>query len=408
MWGFCGIAGLLSVLLIGVWCFAYFRSEFGPLYNNEDNWVAGLVNIRVHQLVVLSVGSMAAITLGKWIAIGLQFLYLTARMGRMQGRVKSLTQRMKDRQFLWGQQFLGLMGGGDLNASEYRSESFANAGLLRGPRRILICQASVGAGHKRAAEAIEAAFHLDYPDIDVKTIDVMDEKFADPVFKYFYKDTYLRFVSGQSMWGGAGTLAIGFLFDRSNQIVKGQLTGGGFLNNRRLCMSMVLSFLDFLCDYEPDMIVHTHFLSAEIIAGLRRHNGYTVPQVTVVTDMDVHAWWYQQPCEKYFVPRGLAQCQLELHGVPSKDIEVTGIPILPCFEEVARVKSSGIRAEMRSRFAQHMDCSIDVWASPDDERPIVLLMSTGVGLTSHFQNLLQLRSPAIIIVICGRQADVRS
>merc|ERR1719272_916531 len=101
--------------------------------------------------------------------------------------------------------------------------------------------------------------------------------FADRVFAYFYKDVYLKFASGQSIVGNFGNVLLGFLFDKSNVIQKGQLTGGGFLNNRRLTMTMILNFLEFLCDYEPDIIIHTHFLASEIIAGLRRHNGYTVP-----------------------------------------------------------------------------------------------------------------------------------
>merc|ERR1739848_679008 len=128
---------------------------------------------------------------------------------------------------------------------------------------------------------------------------------------------------------------------------------------------MILNFLDFLCEFEPDIIVHTHFLAAEIIAGLRRHNGYTVPQVTVITDMDVHAWWYQQPCEKYFVPRSLAQYQLELHGVPREDVQVTGIPILPCFEDVVKSAASLSSQGRRERFGQLMDCKLDLWESPD-------------------------------------------
>lgn len=286
-----------------------------------------------------------------------------------------------------------------------QSQSFSGSELLRDQKRVLICQASVGAGHRRAAEAIEAALRIEYPHIEVKSVDVMT--FADRVFAYFYKDVYLQFASGQSFTGSLGNVLLGFLFDKSNVIQKGQLTGGGWLN-RRLTMTMILNFLEYLCDYEPDIIIHTHFLASEIIAGLRRHNGYTVPQVTIITDMDVHAWWYQQPCEKYFVPRALCQYQLELHGVPAEDIQVSGIPILPCFEDLVKNVSELGPEDRRQRFLDFMDIKLDLWESAEDLRPVLLVMSGGSGVFPTFENLLQLRTPSIIVVVCGRQADIRS
>jgi len=401
MWGYCGVAGLLSVIFTGLWFLAYFRSQFGP-FSNEDKWYWGLWNIRWHQCLVLSAGSMLAISLGKLLAIGLQFLYLTARMGRMSRRVQSLAQRTQHRQHYLTTRVLDMMA-----ATRDRSESFSEAGLMRGPRRVLIFQASVGAGHKRAAEAIEAALRLEDANIDVRTIDVMDPKFADRVFTYFYKDWYLALCSGQSVFGTMGNVCVGFFFDRANSVQKGTLTGGGFLNNRRLCMTMILNVLDFLCDFEPDVIVHTHFLSAEIIAGLRRHNTYTCPQVTAITDMDVHAWWYQQPCEKYFVPRPLAQTQLELHGVPPQDIMIAGVPIMPVFADMVDASRNLSLAQKRERFGSHMDAKVDLWDSPEDSRPVILIMSGGSSVRTLYSNMLFLPTPSIIVVVCGREADLR-
>merc|ERR1719487_1006922 len=54
-----------------------------------------------------------------------------------------------------------------------------------------------------------------------------------------------------------------------------------------------------------------------------------------------------------------------------------------------------------------MDIKVDVWESLEDTRPVLLLMSGGLGVTFLYENLLQLQTPCIIIVVCGRQADVR-
>lgn len=404
MWGYRGVAGLLAVILTGLWFLAYFRSQFGP-FSNEDNWWFGLVNIRVHQLLVLSAGTMLAFALGKLAATGLQFLYLTARMKRMLRRVAGLTRRTKERQYYWTNKVLDMIGSQN---QQNKPEDDEEAGLIGGPKRILICHASVGAGHKRAAEAIEAALRLEDPNIDVRCIDMMDPKFADRVFTYFYKDWYLQLCSGQSALGSIGNLCVSYFFDRANSIQKGTLTGGGFLNNRRLCMAMILQVLDYLCDFEPDVIVHTHFLSAEIIAGLRRHNTYTCPQVTVITDMDVHAWWYQQPCERYFVPRPLCQTQLELAGVPARDIAVTGVPIMPVFEDIVNQSKDLSLEGKRERFKTRMDSKVQLWESLQDLRPLILIMSGGKSVKTLYEAALFLETPSILVVVCGRQADIRT
>merc|ERR1719498_602693 len=55
-----------------------------------------------------------------------------------------------------------------------------------------------------------------------------------------------------------------------------------------------------------------------------------------------------------------------------------------------------------------MDCKLDVWSSPDDRRPVILLMSGGLSVISLYENLLNLQTLCTIIVVCGRQADLRS
>ena len=81
-----------------------------------------------------------------------------------------------------------------------------------------------------------------------------------------------------------GSHLIGFAFDQSNTKRPGWL-------GRLFQESFLLDFMSFLYNYKPDVIVNTHFLSCEIIAALRRRKLLRVPQVTVVTDYDAHAFW---------------------------------------------------------------------------------------------------------------------
>src|SRR5262245_58526981 len=61
------------------------------------------------------------------------------------------------------------------------------------PQRILVLSASVGAGHVRAAAAVEAALRQTLPDALVKNVDVLE--MTNRVFRHFYGRFYLDLVN---------------------------------------------------------------------------------------------------------------------------------------------------------------------------------------------------------------------
>lgn len=273
-------------------------------------------------------------------------------------------------------------------------------------RKVLICHASVGAGHKRAAEALAATIQRLDSSVEVRVVDLMQTPYADRTLIYFYKDWYLRLVGGETFCGQLGAHCVGFLFDRANT-VQNSFTGGGTLQ-RRITQSFLLNFLHLVCDFKPDVVVHTHFLAPELLASLRRKHGLQVPHVTVVTDMDVHAWWYQQPTDHYFVPRVLAAHQLHADGVPVGDVTVSGIPIMPHFQDtLTAIAPLDVNARRR-RLLSEMDAPLDPRLFEGNYRPLVIQMSTGRSVMGIFESLLNLETPISLVVVCGRQADVRS
>lgn len=66
--------------------------------------------------------------------------------------------------------------------------------------RILILSASVGAGHVRAAEAVELALRRDFPGVSIANLDVLT---LMPPFRKVYRDGYFDLVAS-----GTATLAI--------------------------------------------------------------------------------------------------------------------------------------------------------------------------------------------------------
>ncbi len=66
------------------------------------------------------------------------------------------------------------------------------------PRRILVLSASVGAGHLRAAEAVELALRQLDPTAVVQNLDVLD--FTNAAFRQVYARSYLDLVNRRPHW----------------------------------------------------------------------------------------------------------------------------------------------------------------------------------------------------------------
>lgn len=61
-------------------------------------------------------------------------------------------------------------------------------------KRVLLLSASAGAGHVRAAEAIEKAFQATAADIEVRHVDVLN--YTNKVFRHLYSKAYIDLVNG--------------------------------------------------------------------------------------------------------------------------------------------------------------------------------------------------------------------
>src|SRR6266480_593273 len=76
------------------------------------------------------------------------------------------------------------------------------------PRRILVLSASVGAGHLRAAEAVELALRQTLPDALVRNVDVLE--MTNHLFKRLYGQFYLDLVN-------KAPHALGYFYDMLDQ-----------------------------------------------------------------------------------------------------------------------------------------------------------------------------------------------
>ncbi len=252
----------------------------------------------------------------------------------------------------------------------------------RRDKKILILSASVGGGHIRAAEAVEAALKQLDPSLLIRNVDVLD--LTNAPFRRLYGKFYFDlFKMAPHM--------VGYLYDWLDRPARNQ---NPVTDRLRLLAERInlRRFLDFLQSEPWDGVVNTHFLPAEMVALLRRKNRIFMPQMTVTTDFETHRLWVNHPCDRYFVATPEGAEYLRYWGIPPDRISVTGIPIHPAFSQ-----SQG-RAKCLERHRL------------DGNKPVILQLAGGFGVGSLeqiFRSLMDVKIPCTTVVVTGRNQDAR-
>src|SRR5262245_49341977 len=250
------------------------------------------------------------------------------------------------------------------------------------PKRILVLSASVGAGHLRAAEAVEAALRQIAPEARVVNRDVLE--MTNRLFRRIYAKSYLDLVN-------KAPHVLGYFYDLLDQPPKSTRAGDWL---RKVLQKLNLKgFVKFLHSEPWDLVINTHFLPAEIIAALKKEKKIRTPQATVVTDFDTHRLWFNQPCERYFVASAEGAVYLASWGVPREHIFLTGIPVHPVF---------GQNKKRDDCLGKHGLAS---------DRPVVLQLAGGFGvgpIEKLYKSLLSVETPIQLVAVCGRNEALRT
>ena len=247
-------------------------------------------------------------------------------------------------------------------------------------RKVLLLSASAGAGHVRAAQAIEKAFkeNGNGDAREVHHLDILN--YTNKVFRHLYSKAYIDLVNKLPE-------VPGWVYDKLDKPWKNE--------RRRLALDKLNTrpLVKLLRGYQPDLIVCTHFLPAEIVSWLKAKERLQSRQVIIVTDFDVHAMWLVHHYEHYFVAIDEARAYLEALGIPAQKITVSGIPIDPVF---AKKKD---KHEMRKKHGLEPD------------RTTILLSAGGFGVGSVdalIASLLPLQHRAQVVAICGRNEELKT
>ena len=245
-------------------------------------------------------------------------------------------------------------------------------------KKVLLLSASAGAGHVRAAQAMEKAFkETGNGEREVQHFDVLN--YTNKVFRHLYSKAYIDLVNKMPE-------VPGWVYDKLDKPWKNE--------RRRLALDKLNTrpFVKLLRQYQPDLIVCTHFLPAEIVSWLKAKERLASRQAIIVTDFDVHAMWLVHHYEHYFVAIDEARAYLEALGVPAQKITVSGIPIDPVF---------ALKKDKQAMRAKHSLAS---------DRTTILLSAGGEGVGSVealISALLSLHHRVQIVAICGRNEELK-
>lgn len=179
--------------------------------------------------------------------------------------------------------------------------------------RILILYATAGAGHKKAAEAIERAAEARGLDIEMADI----ARFMSGPTRRFYSDGYLFLISRLPwLWAILYSLSDTPVLKIINVSLRRFI-------NAILCRRLIA----YLLQTKPETVISTQFLTSEVVSYTKIKHNLPTRLITVITDFGVHNFWINPRTDMYCCASETSKQILLQKGVPERQIAVTGIPL---------------------------------------------------------------------------------
>ena len=192
------------------------------------------------------------------------------------------------------------------------------------PITILVIHASVGSGHKSAANAVASALTRLAEDresfkdryVQVKVLDILDfgrvkidgNAFASSFtggMRPLYDLLWRYFFTGHLIWGG-GTSWSRVMFGKFTQCIR---------------------------DLKPDAIVCTHITAANAAVGAKLITRSDFPIICIPTDYEAEGLWPHKYTDMFCVANEPMAETLRARKVDDSKITVTGMPVSPDFRD---------------------------------------------------------------------------
>jgi processive 1,2-diacylglycerol beta-glucosyltransferase len=254
-----------------------------------------------------------------------------------------------------------------------------SATTLTHKKRVMVLSVSAGSGHVRAAQGIAAYAKNNFSNLSIRHLDLM--QLVPAYFRKIYTDFYLKLAAGlPEAWG--------WLYRKTDHEPTGSLTERCRRMLQRLSAKKLFIEID---SYQPDAIVCTHFLPAELLATAVLEKRLHCPVWVTVTDFDLHQMWVHAGITGYFVANEELAFRLQSSGVDPATIVITGIPVMPEFT---------LQPERSVCAAKH-------GLNPLHKTLLIMGGGAGLGITCELvKSLLNLQSHLQIIVMAGKNQSL--
>lgn len=241
-------------------------------------------------------------------------------------------------------------------------------------KKILIVSLGTGSGHIRAAKAIEGSVREKDPSASILNIDFLD--YTRPILKSFYTGLYVRIV----------TLAPGLYRFLYKKVTPGS-------TKARLIFDRINSafFKKTVFDFDPDVVICTHFVPANLISFWKRSYGLHAKTFMVITDYEAHALWADKGIDQYFVASESTKDDLVRVGIDSDSIFVSGIPIDEKFSKKYN------KAEIRKKIGIDSNFTVSIFSG-----------GFGIGPVGEMVSSIKSKISSInVIVVAGKNVELR-
>lgn len=240
--------------------------------------------------------------------------------------------------------------------------------------RVLLLHASLGAGHKRAAQALQEALHERNISNELK--DLLD--FLPPVMSRFYSSSYdFMITQARFLWSA---------FYRMNDTPKTPYEPARSWWQKWQFTKLRV----YLQEEKFTHVIATHFTPAALLTDWRADGHISGQIFSMITDNISHRCWRRKNMDRYFVSRELVAQELEAAGIEREKITVSGIPVSlvlagPLTREEAR----------------------NAWSIAADEIA-VLVFTSALNLsktTDLLKDLLRVKGKLRYLISAGKDAD---
>lgn len=246
--------------------------------------------------------------------------------------------------------------------------------------RCLALSVDIGAGHRRAAEALCDAVLAIRPGSQYKIVEALD--YLGPGAGKLAKDFYFGVLKDiPDLWGK---------LYKQRKLVDVFRPVAEFVDDFR---TYVYGLKPVIKAFRPHVIFAMHPIACGLAGALGRRGIADCPVVAVLTDFDGHPAWIARGIDLYLAPIPQAARDLERRGLPTGTVAVTGLPLRSAFENI------------RSKY---ITCSS---IGLNDGLFTILLLGGGLGLGPILETaeaLTTLEGPIQLVVIAGKNHELEN